>query len=42
MPLGMHFIAPIGEDARLIRLAAALEEAAPWRGRRAPVHVARS
>ncbi len=39
MPLGMHFIAPMGEDARLIRLAAALEEAAPWKHRRAPVHV---
>lgn len=41
LPLGMHFIAPMGEDARLIRLAAALEEAAPWRDRRAPVHVTR-
>ena len=41
MPLGMHFIAPMGEDARLIRLAATLEEAAPWRDRRAPVHVTR-
>ncbi len=38
-PLGMHFIAPMGEDARLIRLAAALEEAAPWQSRRPPVHV---
>jgi amidase len=41
MPLGMHFVAPIGEDARLIRLAAALEQAAPWRDRRPPVHVTR-
>ncbi|MFI5319803.1 MAG: amidase [Myxococcota bacterium] len=40
LPLGMHFIAPMGEDARLIRLAAALEEAAPWRKRRPSVHVA--
>jgi amidase len=41
MPLGMHFIAPMGEDARLLRLAAQLEEAAPWKDRRAPVHVTR-
>jgi amidase len=39
MPLGMHFVAPIGEDARLIRLAATLEEAAPWKKRRPLVHV---
>jgi Asp-tRNA(Asn)/Glu-tRNA(Gln) amidotransferase A subunit family amidase len=31
----------MGEDARLIRLAAALEEAAPWKERRPPVHVTR-
>ncbi len=42
MPLGMHFIAPMGEDVRLIRLAAALEEEAPWQARRAPVHVTRA
>jgi len=41
MPLGMHFIAPMGEDARLIRLAAELEAAAPWKQRRPPVHVTR-
>ena len=41
MPLGMHFVAPIGEDARLIRLAAQLEQAAPWKERRAAVHVTR-
>lgn len=40
LPLGMHFIAPIGEDARLIRLAAALEQAAPWKDKRPGVHVA--
>jgi amidase len=42
MPLGMHFAAPIGEDARLLRLAAQLEEAAPWKQRRPPVHVTRA
>jgi amidase len=41
MPLGMHFIAPMGEDARLIRLAAELEAAAPWKDRRPPLHVTR-
>jgi amidase len=41
LPLGMHFMAPMGEDARLIRLAAALEQAAPWSARRPPLHVAR-
>lgn len=40
LPLGAHLIAPMGEDARLIRLAAQLEEAMPWRGRRPAVHVA--
>jgi amidase len=42
MPLGMHFVAPIGEDARLVRLAAQLEQAAPWRERTPPVHVTRA
>jgi amidase len=42
MPLGMHFVAPIGEDARLLRLAAQLEEAAPWGQRRPTVHVTRA
>ncbi len=41
MPLGMHFVAPMGEDARLIRLAAQLEEAAPWKDRRPALHVTR-
>src|SRR5262249_42039404 len=40
IPLGAHLIAPMGEDARLIRLSAQLEEAMPWRGRRPKVHVA--
>jgi len=42
LPLGMHFVAAIGEDARLIRLASALEEASPWKDRRAPVHVSQT
>jgi Asp-tRNA(Asn)/Glu-tRNA(Gln) amidotransferase A subunit family amidase len=42
LPLGMHFVAPVGEDARLLRLAAQLEAAAPWTERRPAVHVTRS
>jgi amidase len=34
VPLGVQFVAPLGGEGRLIRLAAQLEEALPWRGRR--------
>ncbi len=40
IPLGAHFFAPMGEDARLLRLSAQLEDAMPWRDRRPAVHVA--
>ncbi|MCC5859230.1 MAG: amidase [Ectothiorhodospiraceae bacterium] len=30
LPLGSQFIAPVGEEGRLIRLAAQLEQARPW------------
>ena len=40
LPMGMHFMAGIGQEARLIGLAAALEAADPWAGRRPAVHVA--
>ena len=30
LPVGMHFIARLGEDGLLFRLAAQLEQAQPW------------
>ncbi len=40
LPLGAHFMAPIGADALLFQLAAELEQAMPWRDRLPPAHVA--
>ncbi|HRV09081.1 MAG TPA: amidase [Acidobacteriota bacterium] len=37
LPVGIQFIAPLGEEARLFRLAAQLEQARPWFGRRPPL-----
>ncbi|MEW9836254.1 amidase [Mesorhizobium marinum] len=37
MPVGVHFGAGFGKDALLLSLAAELERAAPWAGRRPPV-----
>lgn len=38
LPIGSHFMARVGDEATLLRLAAQLEAAHPWAGRRPPVH----
>ena len=40
LPIGVHFLAPFGDEATLFRLAFQLEQAEPWSGRRAPFHAA--
>jgi amidase len=39
LPIGMHFLAPFGDEATLFRLAAQLEQARPWAARRPTVSV---
>jgi amidase len=39
LPIGVQFAAPFGDEAALIRIAAAFEEAMPWKDRLPPVHV---
>ncbi len=37
LPIGTHFVGRFGDEATLFRLAAQLEQARPWVGRRPPV-----
>lgn len=39
LPIGVQFAARFGDEAALIRIAAAFEEAMPWTGRKPPIHV---
>jgi len=39
MPIGVQFMAGFGEEALLLRVAGAFEQALPWIDRRPPVHV---
>ncbi len=41
LPIGMQLVGRFGEEATLLRLAAQLEGALPWRGRVPPLHVSR-
>jgi len=37
LPVGVHFMAPFGDEATLFRLAGQLEKARPWFEKHAPV-----
>lgn len=39
LPIGIQFVAPMGDEARLIRLAGQLEKAQPWAQRRPPERI---
>jgi amidase len=37
LPIGVHFMAPFGDEAALLRLAGQLEQARPWKNRTPPI-----
>jgi amidase len=37
LPVGMHFVSRLGDEATLLQIAGQLEEAAPWSQRRPPI-----
>jgi amidase len=37
LPVGVHFVGRFGDEATLFRLAAQLESARPWSGRKPPI-----
>ncbi|EJL27354.1 amidase, Asp-tRNAAsn/Glu-tRNAGln amidotransferase A subunit [Caulobacter sp. AP07] len=41
LPIGSHFVAGLGQEAMLLRLASQLESANPWADRVPPIHVRR-
>jgi len=40
LPVGVHCVAPMGDEATLLQLAAQLEQAIPWAARRPELHAA--
>ena len=41
LPIGIQLVAETGGEGRLLRVAAQLEQAAPWAGRLPPIHASR-